>query len=87
LSALWVLGYPEAALADADHAVKDAREIGQVATLMYGLFHASLSHIFCGNYAAANADADELVALASPLSFCPSPTSAATRSRNTSSMV
>jgi predicted ATPase len=64
LSALWVLGYPEAALADADHAVKDAREIGQVATLMYGLFHASLSHIFCGNYAAANTDADELVALA-----------------------
>ena len=35
--ALWLLGYPEAALADADHAVKDAREIGQAATLMYAL--------------------------------------------------
>ena len=37
--ALWLLGYPEAALADADHAVKDAREIGQAATLMYALCH------------------------------------------------
>ena len=36
--ALWMLGYPEAALADAEHALKDAREIGQAATLMYALF-------------------------------------------------
>ena len=35
--ALWMLGYPEAALADADQALKDAREIGQAATLMYAL--------------------------------------------------
>ena len=35
--ALWMLGYPEAALADADHALKDAREIGHAATLMYAL--------------------------------------------------
>ena len=35
--ALWMLGYPDAALADADHALKDAREIGQAATLMYAL--------------------------------------------------
>ena len=62
--ALWLLGYPEAALADAEHALKDAREIGQAATLMYALFHTSLTHILCGNYAAANAQADELVALA-----------------------
>ena len=32
--ALWMLGYPEAALADIDHALKNAREIGQAATLM-----------------------------------------------------
>ena len=38
--ALWLLGYPEAALADADQALKDAREIGQAATLMVALFHA-----------------------------------------------
>ena len=62
--ALWLLGYPEAALADADRALKDAREIGQAATLMYALVIASLTHILCGNYAAANALADELVALA-----------------------
>ncbi len=39
--ALWLLGYPEAALRDADDALKDAREIGQAATLMYALSHAS----------------------------------------------
>ena len=38
---LWLLGYPEAALADADHALKDAREIGQAATLMFALFFTS----------------------------------------------
>ena len=62
--ALWMLGYPEAALADADHAIKDAREIGQAATLLFALAITVLTHIFCGNYAAANARADELVALA-----------------------
>ena len=33
--ALWLLGYPDAALADAEHALKHAREIGQAGTLMY----------------------------------------------------
>ena len=37
--ALWLLGYPEAALADAERALKDAREIGQAATLMFALTH------------------------------------------------
>ena len=32
--ALWLLGYPEAALRDADDALKNAREMGQAATLM-----------------------------------------------------
>jgi tetratricopeptide (TPR) repeat protein len=32
--ALWPLGYPEGALADADRAIRDAREIGQAASLM-----------------------------------------------------
>ena len=62
--ALWVLGYPEAALADTERALKDAREIGQAATLMYALFLTSLTHILCGNYAAANAQTNEVVALA-----------------------
>ena len=62
--ALWMLGYPKAALADADCALSDARNIGQAATLMYALFHASLPHILCGNHATANAEADELIVLA-----------------------
>jgi class 3 adenylate cyclase/predicted ATPase len=61
---LWLLGYPEAALADADHALKDARKIGQAATLMFALSHVPLTSIHCGDYAAANAQADEVVALA-----------------------
>ena len=35
-----MLGYPEAAFADADHALKDACEINQAATLMYPDSHA-----------------------------------------------
>src|SRR5262249_6048867 len=62
--ASWVLGHPETAVADADQALKDAREIGQAATLMGALAITSLTHIFCGNYAAANALLDELKVLA-----------------------
>jgi class 3 adenylate cyclase/predicted ATPase len=62
--ALWLLGYPDAALADAEHALTDAREIGQAATLMLALFLASFTRIDCGNYTAATAEADELLALA-----------------------
>jgi predicted ATPase len=62
--ALWLLGYPDAALADAEHALTDAREIGQAATLMLALFLASFIRINCGNYTVATAEADELVALA-----------------------
>ena len=62
--ALFCLGYPEAALADAQNAVKDAREIGHAATLMHALAYASFTHIQCGNYLTANALVDELVALA-----------------------
>jgi len=61
--ALWLLGYPGAALADAEQALKDAREIGHVAALLHALFHASFTHIHCAKYAAANGEADELVAL------------------------
>jgi class 3 adenylate cyclase/predicted ATPase/tRNA A37 threonylcarbamoyladenosine biosynthesis protein TsaE len=62
--ALWMLGYPEAALADTREALKDAREIGHVGTLMYALNQTAFTHIFCGNYATANAQLDEVVALA-----------------------
>ena len=59
-----MLGYPEAALADIKDALKDAREIGQAASVMFALSHAPLIHFLCGNYAAANAEANELIALA-----------------------
>jgi predicted ATPase len=62
--ALLLLGYPDAALADSDKALSDAREIAEAATLMNALSFTSATHIHCGNYAAANARDDELVALA-----------------------
>jgi tetratricopeptide (TPR) repeat protein len=61
--ALWLLGYPEAALVDTDYTLKEARDIGHAVTLMIALAHIGLTHIFCGNYAAATAQFDELVAL------------------------
>ena len=62
--ALWPLGYPEGALADADRAIRDAREIGQAASLMAALTLTSLSQIHCGSYAVANAQLDEAITLA-----------------------
>ena len=62
--ALWLLGYPEAALADTKRVVQHARGIGQAASLMFALHHSSLTQIQFGNYTAANADADELAVLA-----------------------
>ena len=60
--ALWLLGYPEFALADADRGLKDAREIGHAPTLMIAL--ADITHMLCGNYAIANTNLRDLVALA-----------------------
>jgi class 3 adenylate cyclase/tetratricopeptide (TPR) repeat protein len=62
--ALWLLGYPEAALNDTDDALKFARESGDAPTLMYALSHSLLTHIWCGNYAIVSKQADELLALA-----------------------
>ena len=63
--ALWLLGYPEAALSDATQAVKDAREIGQASTLMYALNCTTMFvYIPCGNYTAAQAVLEEVITLA-----------------------
>jgi len=62
--ALWMLGYPQIALADADRALKEAQEIGHVPTLMFALTHRSITCILCGNYAAAHALLDQIVPLA-----------------------
>jgi tetratricopeptide (TPR) repeat protein len=58
--ALWTLGYPEAALADAQRVIKDVRDLGRVVTYAVGL----ISRVFVasGNYAAANALLDEGIA-------------------------
>jgi predicted ATPase len=62
--ALWMLGYPDAALADTHKLLSEAREIDHAATLMFALVYASIIHIHCGNYEAANTQLDEVVALA-----------------------
>jgi class 3 adenylate cyclase/predicted ATPase len=61
---LRLLGYPAASHNDAERALKNARENGQATTLMFALQAASYDHAFRGNYTAANALLDELVALA-----------------------
>jgi predicted ATPase len=62
--ALWLLGYPDTALADEDQALNDARAFGHAATLMYALFHISLPQTCCGNYGTAITLVDEVVHLA-----------------------
>jgi tetratricopeptide (TPR) repeat protein len=44
---LWMLGYPEAALADTDEALKNAREIGQAPTLMFALQVTLITFLLC----------------------------------------
>ena len=61
---LWLLGYPEAALRDADDALKNARETGQAASLMFALHFTAVPLILCGDYSRATALAQELCALA-----------------------
>jgi class 3 adenylate cyclase/tetratricopeptide (TPR) repeat protein len=68
---LWMLGYPEAALGDADQALKNAREIGQAARLMFALGFAGITNSLCGDYAAATALFDELVDLADQKNVLP----------------
>jgi class 3 adenylate cyclase/predicted ATPase len=62
--ARWILGYPDTALAEADHAVADAREFGQAATLMYALALTGPIYIMTGSSATVARHVDELVALA-----------------------
>jgi predicted ATPase len=59
-----MLGYPSAALSDMSHAITDAREIGQAATLMAVLCFAGVTHILSGSFSMANAQSDEVIQLA-----------------------
>jgi predicted ATPase len=62
--ALWALGYPEAARADTEQALREAREIGHVGALMQAMAITSYAQVINGNYAIARAQSDELIALA-----------------------
>jgi predicted ATPase len=62
--ALWMLGYPDAALTDAAQALRVARESGHAAVLMHALGHTPLTYVQRGNYAAAGALTNELISLA-----------------------
>jgi predicted ATPase len=61
--ALWLLGYPEAALADIRRAVSYAHEIEHAATLMFALTHASFIYVHCGDNYSADAVLTELAQL------------------------
>ena len=61
---LWCLGFPAAALADADQALKDAHALGHAATLMNALAFAAFTYTQCGNYPTSTVLLDELVELA-----------------------
>ena len=62
--ALWALGYPEAARADWEQALGHARETGNPASVMQAMSVTSLTQLISGNYAIAQAQLDELIALA-----------------------
>lgn len=62
--AQWLLGYPEAAVKDADGALGKAREIGRTPTLMFALWLVTIPHILAGDCAVAIARLQEDFALA-----------------------
>src|SRR5262249_57275954 len=62
--AQWMLGHPQTALADADHALEYAHHDGHAGTLMYAQFHTSLTNVLCAKYEAASAQSNEVVRLA-----------------------
>src|SRR5271168_2600478 len=53
-----------AALADANQAVSEARQLGQAFTLMPAFNNTNLTHLCCGNYASVTQQFEELSALA-----------------------
>src|ERR1700733_8878647 len=57
--ALWLLGYPDAALADTRQALKIGRDSAHAATLTYALNFSVFQHVHCGHFVAANALIDE----------------------------
>ncbi len=54
-AALWVLGYPDAAQADAAEALRSARDFGHALTQGNNLIFVAWTHFCCGRYAIAKA--------------------------------
>jgi predicted ATPase len=61
---LWLLGYPAMAQSDIEALLRNARDLGQAATLMFALFHVAIPEILFGKFAAAEAHAQELITIA-----------------------
>jgi predicted ATPase len=62
--ALWLLGYPKAALAETERAITAARETDHIPTLLLALSCTAFTHICCRDAAAAAIHLDECIALA-----------------------
>jgi predicted ATPase/class 3 adenylate cyclase len=60
----WMLGYPNAAQADARQALADARQISQASTLMVVLCITGMTHVLCGSFSAADTQSEEVIQLA-----------------------
>jgi predicted ATPase len=58
------LGYPEAALAGTERALREARETGLAGSLMQAMMWTSLTQLISGNYATAQAQSDEMIGMA-----------------------
>ena len=63
-TALSCLGYPDTGRMDLERGIREAREIGQAATLMYALTMACLSYLYSRDYTAEILLLDELAVLA-----------------------
>ena len=62
--ALWLLGYPETALAETERAITAARETDHIPTLLFALSCTAFTHICCRDATAAATNLDECIALA-----------------------
>jgi hypothetical protein len=61
---MWMLGYPDVALADAVQAITEARHISEAVTLMFALSQTAIFNQLCRRYDAAKVLIDEHCALA-----------------------
>jgi predicted ATPase len=61
---LWLIGYPDAAKTEVERALSDAREVGDVGTLLYALTVSNFPQWFLGAYNVTREQAGEIISLA-----------------------